>query len=251
MHASDDLFLGGFLVPGGILPLRTDSANPTIQPGAGPLGRVIFLNIVPLTIQTASLAALQASVKGVGLTLAAGTGLTQGFAPDGSGAIVYYFDVARSLSLTSVSDLSAINYLVTGYDFYGRRTTQLMAGPNNNTVTSLKAFASIQSIVPQGASASTVSAGTSDIFGIPWVVSDAGYVISAKWNNTLAQDAGTLVLADATSPATNATGDPRGTYKPSANASNGSRRLVLCIHLTGGQCGVNANVTNLLGVTPA
>ena len=45
---------------------------------------------------------------------------------------------------------------------------------------------------------------------------------STKWNNTLAQDAGTFVAADATSPATSATGDPRGTYLPSS-ASDGTR----------------------------
>ena len=253
MHVSDNLHMGGMLVAAGILPLKTASANPTVQQGVGPLGRVFAYDIVPLTIQTASLAVLQAPTNGTGLTLVAGTGITLGTAPDGSGVTTYFFDVPRAVSLTSGANLSAINFLITGYDNYGRRTTQLQAGPNNNTVNTLKTFAGVISVVPQGTSASTVSVGSSDIFGLPYVISDAGYAAAVKWNNTLAQDAGTLVLADATSPATSATGDPRGTYKPSANASNGARRLVFLQIMKDNQVGTEKDgitLTTILGVTP-
>ncbi len=254
-HFSDNLHLGGLLVSDGILPIKAVAANPTVQMGVGPLGRVFALDIVPLTVQTASLAALQAPTSGTPMVLGAGTGLTSGPAPDGSGATVYFFDVPRAVSLTNTTNnLSGINFLVTGYDNYGRKTTQLMAGPNNNTVNSLKTFAAILSIVPQGTSAYTLSAGTSDIFGLSFYISDAGYCGSVKWNNTLAQDAGTLVLGDATNPATNATGDPRGTYKPSANASNGARRLVFLQIMAANQVGAEKDgltPQTILGVNPA
>lgn len=250
MNIADDLYLGAFLVSDGVLPLKQASANPTINQGVGPMGRIVFQNIVPATLGTANVAALQASTINVPLVLAAGAGITQGIAPDGSQAIVYYFDVPRAVSLTSASNLSAINFLVTGYDNWGRKTTQLMTGPNANTVNSLKAFAAILSVVPQGTSASTVSVGTSDIFGLPFVCIDAGYIISAKWAGVLAQNAGTLVVADATA-ATNLTGDPRGTYAQSGAASNGARRLLIAQHLDGSQCGYNATPPNVLGVTPA
>jgi hypothetical protein len=248
MHTSDDLYLGGFL-PSGLTIFKTVAGER--QQGVGPMGRVAFHNIVPLTLQTANIAALQAPTAQTALTLAAGTGATVGTAPDGSGATVYQFDCCRSVSLTSGSNLSAINFLVTGYDFYGMKQTQLMTGPNGNTVNSLKAFTSVLSVVPQGTSANTVSVGSSDVFGLPFVCPDAGYIVSAKWANVLAQNAGTLVNADTTSPATNLTGDVRGTYAQAGAASNGSRRLVICQHLDGTQCGPNATQTAALGVTPA
>lgn len=67
----------------------------------------------------------------------------------------------------------------------------------------------------------------------------------------LAQNAGTLVVADQTSPATNLTGDPRGTFAPSGAASNGSNRLIIVQHVDGTQCSGTATRVNAIGVTPA
>lgn len=253
MQVSDDLYLGGFLSNGmqGVTMGATGSGNPTLNQGVGPAGRIFFLNIVPATLGTTNVAALAAPTANTAMTLAAGAGVTVGTAPDGSGATVYQFDVARSVSLTSGSNVSAVNFLVVGYDMYGQKLSQLMTGPNGNTVNSLKAFKSILSITPQGTSASTVSAGTSDVFGLPWVVKDAVYIVSAKWNNTLAANAGTLVTADTTNPATNLTGDVRGTFAQAGAASNGSRRLMLAIHLDGTQCGALSTFTNTWGVPQA
>ena len=250
MQVQDDLYTGP-VGPNGFCLQATGAENPTAQYGVGPLGRMMVRNITPLTLQTASLAALQAPTNGVPLTLGAGTGLTLGTAPDGSGATVYVFDVPRSVSLTSVSDIHLTNFLVTMFDEYGRKQTQLMAGPNDNTVNSLKAAKSILSIVPQGTSASTVSAGTSDVFGLPFVAKNAAYVISVKWDATLAANAGTFVAADVTTPATNLTGDPRGTFAQAGNASNGSRQLLVYLHVDGTQCGSSATLVNAIGVTPA
>lgn len=256
MNTADDLYLGSFLVSQGILPKKTSSANPTVQNGVGPMGRIAFLDIVPLTLGTTNVATAQANTSGTPLALTAGTGVTSGPAPDGTGSTVLFFDVARCPSLTSASNLSAITYTIVGWDFYGNKTTQTLAGPNANTVTGLKALAAVLSITPNATNASTVSAGTSDVFGLPFAMVDAGAVVSAKWNNTLAQDAGTFTVADATIPATAATGDPRGTYKPSANASNGTRRLVVGMYLMGSQCGSAAipystsAATGAMGVFP-
>jgi hypothetical protein len=249
MHTSDDLYLGGFY-PSGLTLGKTNSENPTLNQGVGPAGRVFFWNIVPAAIGTTNIAALAAPTSGIAMTLAAGAGVTVGTAPDGSGATVYQFDVPRAVSLTSGSDLHLINFLIVGYDFYGQKLSQLKAGPNGNTVNTLKAFASVLSITPQGTSASTLSAGSSDIFGLPYVIKDAGYIVQAKWNNTLAANAGTLVTADS-NPATNLTGDVRGTFAQAGAASDGAKRLVICMHLDGTQCGAFATQTNLLGVAEA
>jgi len=250
MNVQDDLYLGPS-GPSGFDLTPTSGDNPTSQPGIGPAGRIVFRNIVPLTLQVANVAALQALTSGTALTLAAGTGVTLGTAPDGSGASVIVFDVARAVSLTSVSDLSAINVLIVGFDEYGARMSQLRAGPNNNTVNTLKAFKSVLSVTPQGTSASTMSVGTSDVFGLQYRMIDAAYIVQAKWDNTLAANAGTFVAADQTSPATNATGDVRGTFAQAGNASNGSRRLIISMHVDGSQCGTNATQTNAIGVTQA
>lgn len=253
MHVSDDLYLGGFTGTQGLSLFGSapglQSDNPTAQLGAGPAGRTFFLNAVPLALATTNVAALQAPTSGTALTLTAGTGVTAVVSPAGTNVIL--FDVPRAVSLSSVSNLSAINFLVTGYDWYWQLQTQLITGPNNNTVTSLKAFRAIQSVVPQGTSASTVSVGTSDIFGLPWYIADAGYILSAKWANVLAQNAGTFVAGVATVPNTNLLGDVRGTFAQSGAASNGSNRLVIGMHLTGGQVGSNPTIANLIGVTPA
>ena len=247
MNVGDDLYLGNFEGTQGLCLQTTGQENPTAQIGVGPMGRIAFYNAIPLTIQTANVAVLQAQTANVPLVLAAGTGATLGTAPDGSGLPVIKFDVPRGVSLTSGSNLSAGKVLVTGYDQYGQKMTQLMTNASTNTVTSLKAFASILSAVPDTTSASTMSIGSSDLFGLPFYIADAGYIVSVKWNETLAPDAGTFVAGVATAPSTNLLGDVRGTYVPSANASNGTRRLVIAMHLTGAQCGSAPTIVGLLG----
>ena len=257
MQVSDDIYLGGILVGGLTLRSNTvdaigDTVSPVYAQGVGPAGRIFFHNLVPLTKQTNNVALSQHTTLGTTLALTAGTGVTQVNAPDGSGNLVMQFDVPRSVSLTSAggNNFSGVNFTITGYDFIGRLQTQKMVGPNGTTVNTLKAFMSVLSIVPDTTDGThNLSAGTSDIFGLPWRVNDATLIVCVKWANTLAQDAGTFAAADATTPATNATGDPRGTYLPSSG-SNGTNRLVIGAHLDGTQCGPQARLANLLGVTP-
>src|SRR5579863_6378391 len=156
INVADDIYLGAFLVSDGILPQKTSAENPTQNQGVGPAGRIVFYDIVPLTVQTANVAALQAQTANVPLVLAAGVGATLGVAPDGSQATVIQFDVPRAVSFTSVSNLSGSNITVVGFDYFGRKQTQKRAGPNNNTVNTLKAFASVLSITSDTTSASTM-----------------------------------------------------------------------------------------------
>ena len=267
MQVSDDLFTGpvggpnafclqsttGFIYGNSGLPVITGwppDGNPTMQYGVGPLGRIVFRNIVPLALATANLAVLQTPTTGTALTLTAGAGIQTAVNPV-NGQVLYVLDVPRCLSLTSTANLSGINFLVTMVDEYGQTATQLVAGPNNNTVVLKKACIGVLSVVPQGTSASTVSVGTSDTYGLPFRCIDAGYIVSVKWANTLAQNAGTLTVADQTSPATNLTGDPRGTYAISGAASNGTNRLVIAQHVDASQCGSNAKLVNAIGVLQA
>lgn len=244
MQVNDDLYLGA-----AVIPVAQTAANPTLQYSAGPMGRTAFYNIVPLTKQAANVAALAALTASTAMTLAAGTGATAGVAPDGSGRTVIVLDVPRAVSLTSTSDLSAITITIAGFDTYGRPLTQTRLGPNNTTVNTLKAFKSVLSVTPSATNAGTMSVGMADIFGLPWLAANAGYIMP-KWDNTLAQDAGTFVVGVATNPNTAALGDTRGTYAPSS-AADGSKRLVIWQHLTATQCGPNATTVGAIGVTPA
>lgn len=252
-HIPDDLYLGGFEGGSQAMDVQlTGGKNPTSQIGVGPMGRIIFMNIVPLTANTTNIAAAQHQVAATPLTLGAGTGTTLGTAPDGSGLPVILFDVARAVSLTSTSNLSATNFTLTGYNNLGQKQTQTLAGPNNNTVNTTKTFVSILSVVPNTTNAgANVSVGSADIFGLSFCLLHLEYVVSVKWNGVLADDAGTAVVADQTSPATASTGDTRGTYAPSS-ASNGTKRLTMGYHMDGTSCGAAgmAQTVNAIGVTP-
>jgi hypothetical protein len=80
-------------------------------------------------------------------------------------------------------------------------------------------------------------------------VFDAGYIVNVKYNNTLAANAGTFVAAD-TATATTTTGDVRGTFAPSG-ATDGIKRLVMCVALPGIAVGPNSTRVGALGVTQA
>jgi hypothetical protein len=252
MQFDDNLMIGPVVAGGPAvagLQAANDSAGSSKQTrGIGPLGRVFVYDVVPAAVATANLAALQTTVGAGSLVLTAGAGVTQVSRPDGTTA--YQFDIPRAVSLTSAGNESGVNFTVSGYDIYGQPMTQVLAGPNADTVTTLKAFWQVTSIAVNGAVATNTSAGSSDVFGLPVICSNAGYIDRAGWNGALAADAGTFVAADATSPATSATGDVRGTYKPSS-ASDGVKKLVLGILLPATAVGPQATRAGALGVTQA
>lgn len=246
----DDLLLGP-VVPGGPYDVggllagnRALGSSPMTR-GIGPLGREFVYDQVPLTKQAASIAALQTTAGAASLVLTAGTGVTA--VVDASGTTRYQFDIPRCVSLTSAGNISAVNFTVKGYDVYGQPMTQTLAGPNANTVNTTKAFFSVISVTVSAAVGTNTSVGSADIFGLPVICSDGGYIDRAGWAGALASDAGAFVAADATSPATASTGDVRGTYAPST-ASNGVRRLVLSILLTSSAVGPVATRAGALGV---
>lgn len=241
-HFSDDLFLG----PVKSTPTVSNPANGGI--GYGPLGRAYFYNIVPLTLQSNNYATTQTPLTAGNLTLTAGAGITLG--TDRAGHVSYTADVPRSVSISCGSNDTARTFTVSGYDYLGQPQTEAIAGNSGSITNGKKAFISIWQIAVDAATAGTVTAGTSDVFGLPVNVVDGGYIVSAGWASALPNDAGTFVAADATIPATASTGDVRGTYKPSSS-SNGARRLVVGLHVTGLQIGPNATFVGLFGVVPA
>lgn len=97
------------------------------------------LQAISVTSSPAGLVALQTPASGVGLTL---TGAAASLIPQ------------RFVTLTSAANLSGISFTITGTE-----GTEVLVGPNANTVTSVRSYSAITSIVPGGTSASTVSAG--------------------------------------------------------------------------------------------
>ena len=225
-----------------------------MEVGVGPLGREYVWDLIPQTLQTANIAASQTPAAAGNLTLTAGTSAKSVVRTDGT--TVIQLDTPRAVQLTTASGTisTSRNLTVSGYDYYGQAMTEVIAtGTTSSAVANVagkKAFYQISSISISGALPVAITVGTTDVLGLPLRVYDAGYVVRAGWNNTLANDAGTFVAADMTTPATSTTGDVRGTYVPSS-ASNGIKRLVVVIALPGIATGPNATRTGALGVTQA
>ena len=222
--------------------------------GVGPLGRVYLWDCVPQALNTSNIVASQTPSVSGNLTLTAGASVKSVVRSDGT--TVLQLNTPRALQLTTVSGTIATsrNLTISGYDYYGQSMTEVIAtGTTSSAVANVsgkKAFYQVSSIAINGSLPVAITVGTTDIFGLPVRCFDAGYVVKVGWNNTLAQDAGTLTVADMTNPATSTTGDVRGTYLPSS-ASNGVKRLVMTIAVPAIAVGPNATRTGALGVTQA
>jgi hypothetical protein len=134
--------------------------------------------------------------------------------------------LSRCVQITGVAAGVGGNFLVSGWDIYGYPMTQLITvAAGVNSVASLKAFKFIGSVVPQFTDAHNYDVGTTDTFGLPVAVSQFHEAL-IWWNNALITANTGFTVADATSPATNLTGDVRGTYAVQS-ASDGTKRLAL------------------------
>jgi hypothetical protein len=185
-------------------------------------------SVQPIASGTGLLAASQTPAGAGNLTLTAGTGVTT----KTIGGISYLIldgGIGHCVTVTTAGDEHTVNMTVTGIDMYYQIQTQTQALPSSATTgATLKAFAGVSSVSVSGATAGAITIGFNDTMGLPYVVGDKTLVTRVAWNNTLAQDTGTLTVADATSPATASTGDVRGTYVPSSGAADGSKRLTFC-----------------------
>ena len=155
--------------------------------------------------------------------------------------------------LTYTLGVAPVTATISGYDYYGQAMTQAITTSSSisTAVNTTKAFYQISSVAVSAGTGTALTVGTTDILGLPVRVIDAGYVIHAGWNNALADNAGTFVVADTTSPATSTTGDVRGTFLPASTATNGSRRLVMTIAVPAIAVGPNSTRVGALGVTQA
>ena len=244
---SDDLFLGSAQTYMGV---NTNSALGDPSPmdlGVGPVGRIYVWDTVPAAKATNNLVTSTTPAAAGSLTLTAGAGVTA--VTLNSGTTAYQLDVPRAVSVTAAALATTRNFTVSGFDYYGQAMSEVIACSAGATVNGLKAFFQITSITVSGATSTAVTVGTTDIIGCPVRFNNKGYLSRVGWNNVLAEDAATVVVADATT-ATTTTGDVRGTVVPSS-ACDGAKRLVVAVLLTAIQCGPNATRAGALGVTQA
>lgn len=246
MQISDDIYLGPVVCGGSYV---SDGSSP-MTVGVGPLGRVYIYDITPAALAANNLATSQNPGSGASFTLTAGAGITAVTAPNGSAG--YSLDVPRAIRIVAAGANTA-TYTISGFDVYGQAMTQTLAAPSTSTVTTTKAFKIITSITNANAAAATngLTVGTTDVFGLPVRVIDVAYILSVKWDGTLASNAGTFTAAVVTNPATATTGDVRGTFLQTGNASDGTRRLVIAIAVPAIGSGPSATRIGAFGVTQA
>jgi len=216
--------------------------------GVGPLGRIYNFDVIPQTLVANNIATTQTPAAAGAIVLTAGTSVSSVIRSNG--VSVLQLDCPRAVSITQVTAGTAVTVTVSGYDYYGQAMTSAILTSPGAVVTTLKAFYQVSSVSVSAATTTAITVGTSDVIGIPIRVIDGGYIVDLGWAGSIVTDTGTFVAADTTAIATSATGDVRGTYKPSS-ASNGIRRLVLSIAVNGIQVGPNSTRTGALGVTQA
>jgi hypothetical protein len=234
---SDDLWIGVATGP----QLNSYAGPGAVFAGVGPLGRVYIFDIVPAAKSATAVCAAQA-------VAAAGNATINGASATGG---VATFDYARTVNVDSTNAGDTTQTVtVTGTDYWGQAQTETIALNGTTLVAGQKSFKTITAAAVSALLTGNLTVGNEDVFGLPYRVTDAGYLLRTGWAGAVADDAGTFAAADTTSPATATTNDVRGTYAPSS-AADGSRRLVIAIGLTGLQAGPNATQTGAVGVTPA
>ena len=234
---SDDLWLGGASGP-----QSQGWAGPgQVYEGVGPLGRVYIFDVVPATLSATAVCAAQA-------VAAAGNATINGASASGGTATL---DCARIVSIVSSSASDTTQTVtITGTDYWGQAQTQRLTITGTTTVNSTKTFKKVTAVYVSAALVGNLSVGSGDVFGLPYKVTDAGYLLRTGWAGAVADNAGTFTAAD-TATASATTGDVRGTFAPTGSASNGARRLVIAIGLTAAAAGPDATQTGAIGVTPA
>ncbi len=130
------------------------------------------------------------------------------------------FDVPRAIRFTSSVDLSTITFTVRGTDGYGAAQTVSILGPTGNTFgnngsfrETLVTFKTVITASTTNTTGTTAFAiGTSDTYGLPYFLTNAGRGVGAWINGALATVPATFTAGfTATGTTTATTADVRGT----------------------------------------
>jgi hypothetical protein len=191
--------------------------------GVGIPSALAILDFVPATLDRDGICLSQTRTGAGDLTIA-GAFATGGVATLDAGVNSY----GRCVGLYSAGDLSLISTTLYGYDAYGSPLVEtICTGPNNTTVSSVKAFSKIVRASVSATLGTAMEIGTVDKFGLPMVLGNLSQVVRVGWNATLAANAATFAVGVTTSPATAITGDVRGTVIGAGAVADGARRLTV------------------------
>jgi hypothetical protein len=162
----------------------------------------------------------------------------------GANVLVWTLDAPRNIVATNTKTgtTAALTVLISGYDLYKRPMTELLTlAATATTITAIgkKAFKYIASIAITSAANATTNSlivGTGSALGLPYALKSVGDVFKASLGGAqelvnVASNA-TVVAAVATSPATNATGDVRGTITFNG-ALDGAKEAVVWAYIAG------------------
>jgi hypothetical protein len=111
----------------------------------------------PVTVTRTMVAAAVGAIAALQTTAGAGNLLINGTLASGGVATL---DTQRTVGLTSAGNLSAVNFTLTGTDQQGRVISEVLAGPNANTVSSVLNYKTITSIAVSAAVGTNVTADT-------------------------------------------------------------------------------------------
>lgn len=136
--------------------------------------------------------------------------------------VAYTMDVARNVQLTAThgSSIVAMTVSIFGLDWYGQLQTELLtltATGTSKTVAGKKTWSAIYEMdlaATGNSQANTLNLGWANVLGLPYRIALVSELI--PFGNNALDTSGTVVKADDTAPATNVTGDVRGTYTPSS-----------------------------------
>jgi len=155
------------------------------------------------------------------------------------------FGIVPRITLNSAANLSAINFLITGYQ-NGVFISETLTGPNANTVTSVNCFDTLLQIIPTGTTGSTASVGVASVGYFPMILLN-----TAKTNTSSISYALNIVAATA-NPATyqvflslkNNLG--MGKYDDLTSAANGNFAAAAAAATASALIQYNSLATNLL-----
>lgn len=176
---------------------------------------------------------------------ASGTATTGSATLTGTGALVSggvgTFDVPRGVRITASVNLSTTTFQIVGTDGYGQSQTHQFVGPTGNTfgntgsyTDSLVAFKTVTAMTIANPTASGVATtafaiGSNDMYGLPYVLTNAGCGLGVNINGSTASIAPTFTAAfTPTGTPTASTADVRGSVTlATAVLANGSRYITI------------------------
>lgn len=96
----------------------------------------------------------------------------------------------QQVGLTSTGNLSGINFTITGTNDYGQTISEVLAGPNNNTVKSVRNYLTVTSIAASAAvgtamTVDTVGSGASGVIPIDQYLNPVNLALTVGITGTL------------------------------------------------------------------